>query len=204
MNSEMDTSTSNQTRRYLHGLSREPAPLLPWIGSPEASESCNDMFDFDFGSTVGGYDARGGANDGEDEDADPTSALDDVDLSDIERRLEGALAGFDIPPSVDEVDSEKEEEEAEASSPRSLPEEPAQCEERPSSVWEDGEMFWNRTSLSTIPGSSPSDAEKARTIQTPRMYSAGYGLGSRRSHMRTPSAMATPRSLYDANGFLKT
>lgn len=157
------------------------------------------MFDFDFGS-MGGYDARGGADDGEDSEADPTSALDDVDLSDIERRLEGALAGFDIPPSVDELESEKEE----ASSPRSLPEEAIQCEERASSVWEDGEMFWNRTSLSTIPGSSPSDAEKARTIQTPRMYSAGHGLGNRRSHMRTPSAMATPRSLYDANGFLKT
>jgi hypothetical protein len=199
MNSEMDTSTSNQSRRYLHGLSREPAPLLPWIGSPEPSESCNDMFDFDFGST-GGYDARGGADDGEDSEADPTSALDDVDLTDIERRLEGALAGFDIPPpSVDEAASEKE-----ASSPISLPEQTDECEDRASSVWEDGEKFWNRTSLSTIPGSSPSDAEKARTVPTPRMFSAGYGLGSRRSNMRPPSVMATPKSLYDAEGFLRT
>jgi len=199
MNSEMDTSTSNQSRRYLHGLSREPAPLLPWIGSPEPSESCNDMFDFDFGSTGGGYDARGGADDGED-DANPTSALDDVDMSDIERRLEGALGGFDVPPpSVEKVASEQE-----ASSPISLPEQTDDmCEDRASSVWEDGEKFWNRTSLSTIPGSSPSDAEKARTVPTPRMYSAGYGLGSRRSNMRPPSVMATPKSLYDAEGFLR-
>ncbi|KAM0707430.1 hypothetical protein Q7P35_004075 [Cladosporium inversicolor] len=199
MNSEMDTSTSNQSRRYLHGLSREPAPLLPWIGSPGASESCNDMFDFDFEAT-GGYDARGGADDGEEDDMDPTSALDDVDMSDIERRLEGALAGFDIPPSVDEGVSEEE-----ASSPVALPEQTDdQCGDRASSVWEDGEKFWNRTILSTIPGSSPSDAEKARMVMTPRMYSAGYGLGSRRSHMRSPGVMATPKSLYDADGFLRT
>lgn len=199
MNSEMDTSTSNQTRRYIHGLSREPAPLLPWIGAPEASESCNDMFDFDF-ETTSGCDARGGADDGEEEgDVGPCSALDDVYLSNIERRLEGALGGFEVPPSVDEVASEKE-----ASSPISLPETTAECAQRASSVWEDGEQFWNRTSLSTIPGSSPSDAEKARSVPTPRMYSAGYGLGSRRSNMRPPSVMATPKSLYDADGFLKT
>lgn len=160
------------------------------------------MFGFDF-ETTSGRDARGGADDGgdEDEDAGPASALDDVDLSDIDRRLEGALAGFDIPPSVDEVVSEGEEE---ASSPVCLPERTAGCEERASSVWEDGEKFWKRTSLSTIPGSSPSDAEKAKTVPTPRMYSAGYGLGSRRSNMRPPSAMATPKSLYDADGFLRT
>lgn len=158
------------------------------------------MFDFDF-ETTSGCDARGGADDGEDENAGPASALDDVDMSDIDRRLEGALGGFEIPPSVDEVVLDEGEE---ASSPVCLPERTAECEERASSVWEDGEKFWNRTSLSTIPGSSLSDAEKARTIPTPRMYSAGYGLGSRRSNMRPPSVMATPKSLYDADGFLRT
>lgn len=200
MNSEMDTSTSNQTHRYIHGLSREPAPLLPWIGSPEASGSCNDMFDFDF-ETTSGCDARGGADGGQSEDAGPASALDDVDMSYIDRRLAGALGGFDIPPSVDEIVSDEGQE---ASSPVCLPERTAECEERTSSVWEDGEKFWNRTSLSTIPGSSPSDAEKAKTIPTPRMYSSEDGLGSRRSNMRPPSVMATPKSLYDADGFLRT
>lgn len=64
MNSEMNISTSNQVRRYLHGLSREPTPLLPWIGSLEASESCNDMFILNF-ETISGCVACGGADDGE-------------------------------------------------------------------------------------------------------------------------------------------
>lgn len=209
MNSEMDTSTSTQSRRYIHGLSREPAPLLPWIGCPEPSESCNDMFDFGFGS-----DAHGGAADHSDDDAEATSALDNVDLSDIERRLEGALAGFEVPASIDEegVSSPLYSDNG-CSSPSPLPTQTAPFEEkdRASSVWEDGENFWNRTSLSTIPGSTPSDAEKARAaLQTPktRYYSSIRGLGAaggRQSHMRTPSMMmATPRSLYDADGFLKT
>jgi hypothetical protein len=193
MNSEMDTSTSHQSRRYIHGLSREPAPLLPWIGSPEPSESCTDMFDFDFGEVH----ASGVAMDVDlDSELDATSALDNVDLSDIERRLEGALAGFDVPPasSVDGRGSSDE-----GSSP---PVQTPMQDEGASSVWEDGEKFWNRTSLSTIPGSSPSDAEKARSVgPTPRMYAAVHGVGGRRSHLRSPSVMATPRSLYDGDGF---
>lgn len=97
-----------------------------------------------------------------------------------------------------------EEEEEEASSSDCLPVCTAECEERGSSVWENGERFWNRTSLSTIPRSSPSEAEKARTVPTPRVYSTGYGLGSRRASMQPPSVMAPPKSLYDADGFLET
>jgi hypothetical protein len=194
MNSEMDTSTSHQSRRYIHGLSREPAPLLPWIGSPGPSESCNDMFDFDFGEA----DSRGGAMDGDldlGSELHPTSALDNVDLSYIERRLEGALAGFDVP--VASVDGRGSSEES-LSPPVQTPTQ----DENASSVWEDGEKFWNRTSLSTIPGSSPSDAEKARSVRpTPRMYASVHGVGGRRAHMRSPSVMATPRSLYDGDGF---
>ncbi|KAL1589456.1 hypothetical protein WHR41_01595 [Cladosporium halotolerans] len=206
MNSEMDASTSHQTRRYVHGLAREPSPLLPWIGSPDPSESCNDMFDFDFGR-----DARGGAEEaGEGEVGEgeaPASALDNVDLSDIERRLEGALAGFEVPVAVEE--QEREREEGECESPvwaRGCAGEEEDEDERSSSVWEDGEKFWDRTSLSTIPGSSPSDADKARAaIQTPRMYAIeNHGFGSRWARMRSPSVMVTPRSLYDADGFLKT
>lgn len=229
MNSEMDTSTSHQTRRYIHGLSREPAPLLPWIGSTEQSDSCNDMFDFDFGSTPS-RDAHGGALEGDSDEGErsPTSALDNVDLSDIERRLEGALAGFDVPvsPTVDHDDEEdcvaKPSHLALDSCPKFAPksspspfqheQENEECDRsRSSSVWEDGEKFWDRTSLSTIPGSSPSDAEKARAlaaIQTPRVYGSplrGLGGARRVSQMRPVSGiMATPRSLYDADGFLKT
>ena len=63
-------------------------------------------------------------------------------------------------------------------------------------MWEDGEDFWNnRKRLSTIPGSSPSDAEKARMVQTPRMYSAMHGKRAALS-LRSPG-------LYDGAGFLK-
>jgi hypothetical protein len=154
------------------------------------------MFDFDFGDAH----ASGGALDGLDSDLDAdlnaTSALDNVDLSDIERRLEGALAGFDVPASSADGRVSSEE----SSSPVQTPTQ----DENASSVWEDGEKFWNRTSLSTIPGSSPSDAEKARSVgPTPRLYASVYGVGGRRAHMRSPSAMATSRSLYDADGFLQ-
>jgi hypothetical protein len=64
-------------------------------------------------------------------------------------------------------------------------------------VWEDGEDFWNnRKRLSTIPGSSPTDAEKARMVQTPRMYSA--------MRMKRAALSAQSPGLYDGAGFLKT
>ena len=90
MNSEMDTSTSRQSRRYIHGLSREPAPLLPWVGGSEAedaNDSSNDLFDFDFGARDRGVDVGGGAVDYRydgyqiyDDEADPTSVCMERDL----------------------------------------------------------------------------------------------------------------------------
>lgn len=178
------------------------------------------MFDFDFGSTPS-RDAHGGAA-ADDSDASPTSALDNVDLSEVERRLEGALAGFDVPVSpVDDEDDFPQNRSRtvfeDQPSPTSSPS--AQCrqeqDERSSSVWEDGEKFWDSTSLSTIPGSSPSDAEKLRAVQTPRTYSpvrGGFGSMSLRAqqvhmHMQArpvSGVMAMPKSLYDADGFLRT
>lgn len=250
MNSEMelDPSPSRQSRRYIHGLAREPAPLLPWIGEPGLAESSTtDLFDFDFRS-VGEreVDAGGGAEEGEGEGDSgdlgvgvPTSALDYVDLSDIERRLEGALARFDVPACVDEPIREEGRASLSACSSSSvaccsspspnmpmpskvcLPEkenekggdqegedEEDDDEDISSSVWEDGEKFWERTSLSTIPGSSPSDAEKLRALQTPPVgfsVSGKRGFGERRGRLqRSPGVVATPRSLYDADGFLRS
>ena len=133
-----------------------------------------------------------------DDEADPTSALDNVDLSEVERRLEGALAGFDVPAASPESASSKgceakEEGREEGECDGECDQE---CDERSSSVWGDGEDFWNnRKRLSTIPGSSPSDAEKARMVQTPRMYSAVHGRRAALS-LRSPG-------LYDGDGFLK-
>ena len=212
MNSEMDTSAEHHraSRRYLNGLVREPSPLLPFIGSPDPDTAegdgygCNELFDFDFGHSS-------------DTDAGAASALDNVDLDDFERRLERALAGFDAPPrSSGELSncatppkqpgmSDPEEEDAAAWA--SHPHYQAHLQQsRNSSVWEDGEKYWQRTSLSTIPGSSP---ESGRKLDTPRS-AANVGLeisdwGSW-AHYRNGggSIMATPRSLYDAEGFLKT
>ena len=204
----MDTSTSRQSRRYIHGLSREPAPLLPWGGGSEAedaNDSSNDLFDFDFGARDRGVDVGGGAVDYRydgyqiyDDEADPTSALDNVDLSEVEKRLEGALAGFDVPAASPESASSKgcEAKECDGEQGECGGECDQECDERSSSVWEDGEGFWNnRKRLSTIPGSSPSDAEKARMVQTPRMYSAVHGRRAALS-LRSPG-------LYDGDGFLK-
>lgn len=175
------------------------------------------MFDFDFGSTQS-RDAHGGAA-ADDSDASPTSALDNVDLSEVERRLENALAGCDVPVSpVDDEDDFPQNKSRtvfeDQPSPTSSPLAPCQQEDRSSSVWEDGEKSWDRTSLSTIPGSSPSDAEKCRAVQTPRTYSPVRGFGNMslraqqiQMHMRVrpvSGVMATPKSLYDADGFLRT
>lgn len=204
------------------------------------------MFEFDFGAkdddddddagggaaAVNDYDGYRfgfGYGDSYDDEKDPTSALDHVDLSEVERRLEGALAGFDIPPvggwspasggggggrgSPAGSRARGEGRGGEIgmcsspslSSPATSRDRDQECE-RSSSVWEDGEDFWNsRKRLSTIPGSSPSDAEKARSVvQTPRMFSA---LNGRRTALglRSPGlGIATPKSLYDGDGFLRT
>ena len=220
MNSEMDTPTSRQSRRYIHGLSHEPAPLLPWVGGSETddlNDSSNDLFDFDFGARdhlrrdvdvgSGAVDCR--FTDCYDDDAETTSALDNLDLSEVEKRLEGALAGFDVPvKSPESVSSHKsvssvgskhggeEGKENECDDEECDQECNEECE-RSSSVWEDGEDFWNnRKRLSTIPGSSPTDAEKARMVQTPRMYSA--------MRMKRAALRAQSPGLYDGAGFLKT
>lgn len=117
MNSEVDNTleASRESRRYAR-LGREASPLLPWMGNPEFNdERAADMhgfFDFDFASG----DAASGA-----EEHESTNALDDVDILEIERKLDGALYGF----------SAAREEEL-GSDPRTS-----------SSVWEDGERFWS-------------------------------------------------------------
>ncbi|TKA29594.1 hypothetical protein B0A50_03608 [Salinomyces thailandicus] len=88
MNSEIDVS-ARSSRRYTR-LTREPSPLLPWIGSPEASESCHngfegEMFDFDFGGLDAG---SGAASQNDDECRRPKSALDDIDMTALDRRLD--------------------------------------------------------------------------------------------------------------------
>ncbi|KAK6437431.1 hypothetical protein LTR95_006373 [Oleoguttula sp. CCFEE 5521] len=175
MNSEIDTSANRQSRRYIHGLTREPSPLLPFIGTPDFDShgGVEGFFNFDFDP----IDSQTGCGAG--------GALDEIDVSDIERQLDGAIGGFDVPEHEDgdasgvhlEEDEDLVIEEVELV-PRGL--------RMGSSVWEDGERFWQRTSLSTIPGSSPG--------------ATGVGLGVEFGG----EDAQTPKSLYDADGFLRS
>jgi hypothetical protein len=114
MNSEVNdfpSHESRESRRYVR-LGREASPLLPWVGSPDPSDSYGDMnepFDFGFASTEGGAE--------EDEEAH-TSAMDEIDMTEVERKLDGAIAGFQAAES-----------------------------RKSSSVWDDRERFWNSSPL---------------------------------------------------------
>ncbi|KAK5113460.1 hypothetical protein LTR85_010888 [Meristemomyces frigidus] len=198
MNSEIDTTTRN-SRRYTR-LTREASPLLPWIGSPDPSESCNDLFDFEFASGdagAGAQDTYGEcAMDGSEyEVGGEKSALDEIDMTDLDRRLDGALAGFEAGPR---------------SSPPSVGES-ASVSRTTSSVWEDGEKFWERRPEFSFVGSSPLPVSNTTpTKKETAVYGSGNGMlmATPTSRLQMPmppsSIMKTPRSLYDSDGFLKT
>ena len=163
MNSEVNDFPHRESRRYVR-LGREASPLLPWIGSPNPSESCGDMNElFDFGF------ASAGAED------EHKSALDEIDMTEVERRLDGAIAGFDAIPSDDG------------------------SQKRSSSVWEDGERYWEQVHNSRIEGveSSP--------LRTSDMTTPKKAQGLDDEFLATPrSIQMTPKSLYDSDGFLRT
>ncbi|KAK5694898.1 hypothetical protein LTR97_009489 [Elasticomyces elasticus] len=214
MNSEIDQTRNldnRESRRYVR-LGREASPLLPWIGSPDMGEggndSSNDLFDFDFGEMV--LDVGAGASESDEEygKAGRKSALDDIDIEALDRRLDGALAGFE--PSG-----------APSSSPPVL-------DNQRFSVWEDGELFWQKQPRFSFTASSPpqpgsmditpvkkstasgawgKDMNGPMTTPTQRLrmpdpLARGKGLDA--NGERPNSIMQTPRSLYDSEGFLRT
>ncbi|KAI6869329.1 hypothetical protein KC338_g3539 [Hortaea werneckii] len=203
MNSEIDT-TDRSSRRYTR-LAREPSPLLPWVGSPDINESCHNGFGvrggasvFDFGDL---QTAAGAAT--EIDGLQHQSALDDVDMFAFDRRLEGALAGFEAgPPSS-----------ADATATTS----------RASSVWEDGEKFWEQPKIEQ-PAASTHRSLASQSTTTPMKKVVGSSAQEDRSLQTTtpnskmpvltgsldPTAFPplsitkTPRSLYDSDGFLRS
>ena len=165
MNSEVNDflQQHRESRRYQR-LGREASPLVPWIGSPDPNDGCGDMNElFDFGFASAGV---------EDEH---TSALDEIDMTEVERKLDGALAGFEAIPSDDAM-------------PR---------QDRSSSVWEDGEKFWEQEQSSPSIGVAKSSPLPMPDINTPKKVQ-GLTITSPRSIQHTP------KSLYDSDGFLKT
>ncbi|KAI7507607.1 hypothetical protein KC347_g6724 [Hortaea werneckii] len=203
MNSEIHT-TDRSSRRYTR-LAREPSPLLPWVGSPDFNESCHNGFGTRGGASVfdfGDLQTAAGAAAAEADGLQHQSALDDVDMFAFDRRLEGALAGFEAgPPSS-----------ADATATTS----------RASSVWEDGEKFWEQQK-GEQPAVSAERGLLSHSNTTPMKKAVQMSGHEDRGLQVTPnskmpvltgsldpaafpplSITKTPRSLYDSDGFLRS
>ncbi|KAI6832074.1 hypothetical protein KC340_g7342 [Hortaea werneckii] len=204
MNSEIDT-TDRSSRRYTR-LAREPSPLLPWVGSPDFNESCHNGFGIRGGASVfdfGDLQTAAGAAAAEVHELQHQSALDDVDMFAFDRRLEGALAGFEaVPPSS-----------ADATATTS----------RASSVREDGEKFWeqqkveqpvvstdrrlaSQSTTTPMKKATRSSAQEDRSLQVTPNSKMPVLTGSLNPTTAFPplSITKTPRSLYDSDGFLRS
>lgn len=196
MNSEYNTGTPNRQSRNWQRLGREASPLLPWAGGVLGTEeSSNSLFDFDFSSRTSEQYTQGGAAEG-DHGGERESAMDEIDAESFDRILDGALAGFDA--------------EFKRWSGGQGKEDPSEREEkRASSVWDDGEQFWEKQGkVSETPSYKihPAEVTPRRSAEAtcdPRLLSTSPGqMGIQ---MSSPIAMGnTPKSLYDADGFLKT
>ena len=165
-----DPEEGRASRIYVR-MGREASPLLPWISGGEADGV--GVFDFGFGAEK---EVAAGAE--EEEGAEWRSALEEIDLGVVERKLEGALAGF-------EAEGDRRSE-ARASTGVEVP-----VHGLPrTSVWEDGEGFWEGREWRGFGARSAADFAN-QVVATPRKRRVG-------------SIQMTPRSLYDSDGFLKT
>ncbi|RMY40136.1 hypothetical protein D0866_01473 [Hortaea werneckii] len=205
MNSEIDT-TNRSSRRYTR-LAREPSPLLPWVGSPDFNESCHNGFGIRGGTSLFDFDdlqTSPGAAAEEIDGLRHRSALDDVDMFAFDRRLEGALAGFEAGPPIS----------ADATTTTS----------RASIVWEDGEKFWEQPKFEQPVVSSTDRRLASQSTTTPMKKTIRPSAREDRNLQVTPnskmpvlmgsldptaafpplSITKTPRSLYDSDGFLRS
>ncbi|KAK5164488.1 uncharacterized protein LTR77_009694 [Saxophila tyrrhenica] len=177
--------TNRESKKFLR-MGREASPLLPWIGSPELGEGDGAAMDavFDFGFAAAGA---------EEDEWEGAGGLDEIDLSEVERRLDGALAGFEAAAGSD--DTVLGMPVGQGLGVDHIEERNRICERKEErktlSVWEDGEKFWER------PGQS---SPLPTAVVTPRK-SAGY---EKEVLDRPRSIQMTPKSLYDSDGFLRT
>ncbi|KXT11506.1 hypothetical protein AC579_8525 [Pseudocercospora musae] len=182
MNSEVNCHRSRASRTYVR-LGREASPLLPYIGSggAEREESRNSLFDFDFESSTSTETTPGKG---------VGSAMDEIDMALFEKSVEGALKGFDA-----EFRQQKEN-----VSPRSQ-------HGRRSSVWDDGEKYWEESRPSTNGSLFPAYTHATPTKQKEQICTTSIDprlLMTPATGARSSASMAaTPKSLYDADGFLK-
>lgn len=229
MNSEVQTDVrahrdSRESRNFVR-LGREPGPLLPWIGA-ETGDFESDTR----GGAEGELQYSPAVSSSEDErgqqrqrqnkrprssvlgvpqvDVTPASAsqnkrntasaLDELSFDALEKVIEGALAGFDA------------EHRASNTSPK-------YTSNRTSSVWDDGEKFWcARPESLELPqfklGTPRRSGLLSRAMMNEESVGDGCGTVDPRLLMSTPtpgvgaggvSVQATPRSLYDSDGFLR-
>jgi hypothetical protein len=166
-----------ESRQYVR-MGREASPLLPWIGDVETGEdsvgNMKALFDFGFAAADGGAENEGG-------NELPTcrSALDEIDLAIVERKLDGALAGFE--PGSDDTDSVKEQTNDEVASRQ---------------VWEHGDNFEQDKRWAGFVGKG-AEGISATTPKKRDLLADGGAEWKRRS------VQMTPRSLYDCDGFLR-
>lgn len=183
MNSDAEKNTPNRQSRNWARLGREASPNLPFTtpngegGVLGREESSNSLFDFDFGTRTSQQYTQSGAE--EENDASHGAAMGiaigDDDERSFSQVLDGALAGFHA--EFENLGAGAQEEK----------------EKRVSSVWDDGEQFWKDRESKSMSLEAKCD---------PNLLSTTPG-----TQMSSPLAMAangaTPRSLYDADGFLK-
>lgn len=204
MNSAANDSTPNRQSRNWQRLGREPSPLLPFTGTAlQSEESSNSLFDFDFGSRTSEQATQGGAMESE-----PTSAVDeeriDIRSSAFDRVLDGALAGLEA--EFERWSPTKELLQSETTQTNDSQE---GKKRRKSSVWDDGEQFWSHQSNDhpsyKVHPAEVTPRKSADATCDPRMLTTSP---SQRSSMlmsspATTMLSTTPKSLYDADGFLK-
>lgn len=195
MNSEVnraatvwDDPEQRESRQYVR-MGREASPLLPWIGDVGAGEESvgdmNALFDFGFASAAGAVgEVRGGAQEEDGRSVQLTafrSALDEIDLAIVERKLDGALAGF-----------EPREEERVGSDDDLRTKDPVEEVDRSSRSWEHAGEFWKGREWA---GFAAKDAGRMEDV-TPKKRDLFEDESRRKSIQRTP------KSLYDSDGFL--
>lgn len=175
-----DDEYSPQTR--YSRLGREASPLLPWIPS-------TNSLDAEPGETST-YDISPPS---QQQNSSPSAVSDlgSIDFDAWGRNIEGALAGFAAEFEANHGYAWSAETTAALNSKRKsvLQRSSAMAGQRNSTVWDDGEKFWTDGGVEV--------EEEPRTVDPRLLMTPASKL------KEEEKGSGTPRSLYDADGFLK-
>ncbi|KAF2208758.1 hypothetical protein CERZMDRAFT_101201 [Cercospora zeae-maydis SCOH1-5] len=235
MNSDAKGQPCRESRNYVR-LGREPSPLLPWIpsttGETEAGMqqegSQNSLCNFDFGHSSSSYTLPG---------TTAATALDEIDFEALEKSIDTAVRNLDEDwrHSIAQQQialrvrrgSDKENQDSEQQQQQQQHNDNNIKHQRGSSVWDDGEKFWNSNSNSMDPkppaplsvvnsqNSSPAPRATTQSPKTAKFWTEQYQQSldprvsttpvRKQDHRLSGVVMvSTPQSLYDADGILRT